>query len=112
MPALHDVTNAFDDRNMFLQVALGSISYLRRFHALLGRYGASSNGRGDTVDEALAGVRPADDDDCLMAILGVIALSERLMAQRPALRARAQRLTGTLDGATDDPPLAVTQLLE
>jgi hypothetical protein len=105
MPALHDVTNAFDDRNMFLQVALGSISYLRRFRALLGRYGSSGSGRGDTAGAA-------NDDDCLMAILGVVALSERLMAARPALRTRARRSASTLTRTSDDPPVAMTQLLE
>jgi len=112
MPRLHDVANAFDDRNMFLQVALGSIAYLRRFRALLRRHGASPNAGGGSVAATLDEVHPADDDDCLSAVLGVIALSERLMAQRSALRIRAPRLMGTLDDGGDAPPLTLTRLLE
>ena len=72
MSALHRVSEEFDERNLFLQVALGLLSIADRFDALLDRdapdrigiaEGADGDGRADSL---------------LLLVLGAIATSKRL----------------------------------
>ncbi|MBI4516546.1 MAG: hypothetical protein HY699_12110 [Deltaproteobacteria bacterium] len=79
-PALHKLGDEFDDRNMFLQVALGLVSFCRQLDCLADDYGRPSAG-------AAAGAEPAPVVD---AALGLIALSRQVMTHLSAARSATQ----------------------
>ncbi len=132
-PVLHKVGAEFDERNMFLQAALGLIALLQRGRALLRRYGTVSGSapasplwqrgvRGDfergtsgqiPLDPPLLKGEPSPDDDppFLYLVLGAIALSHHLLRHLPALSApsSAQR-PGT--ASTAGAPVAERSLRE
>ncbi len=81
-PLLHNLSDEFEDRNVFLQFTLGLISACERLDAIVDQYGAP----------ATTGESPLDDDDpCLHATLGLIALSRRVMAYMQRLHDRTPR---------------------
>jgi len=89
MNALDEVRQVFDDRNMFLQVALGLVSASLRFEALL-------------REEVNLAPRPTIDveDPALDAVLGVVAFTQRVLrhaeAAAQARRVEARSVSGDL----------------
>ncbi len=106
-PVLHKVGAEFDERNMFLQAALGLIAFLHRGRALLARYGtverprpmlrraqheripsSISNDFSAPPAPTASNAPPAEDEHpFLYLVLGAIALSHHLLRHLPALRA-------------------------
>ena len=103
---LHKVDDEFDDRNMFLQVTLGLISVCAQCDRLMGRYGFAA-----APDANLVAATPAEDP-VLNSLLGLVALSQRIMARLDTVRAAAPApelaAASPLDGA---PPLSLRSLL-
>ena len=93
-PTIHELGNSFDERNVCLGVALGMISFLRRFKKVLGAYGSPNPGLGDTGDRG-----PADEEDSLLyGTLGLISFSASMMRHLEASKAEASGLRA--NGAT------------
>jgi|ERR1700687_554932 len=73
MTTLHEHREAFDDRNLFLQVTLGLLSVCQQFETIVLAYGpAKSRANRDTV------ARPDSFLDC---VLGVAALMDRVVSE-------------------------------
>lgn len=82
-PTLHRLGNSYDDRNLFLQVALGIISLGRRFKRLLADCGTLP------PEPHLAGQDGTDSpDEFLYILLGLVSCSEHLMRHLPATRVK------------------------
>jgi hypothetical protein len=90
MPIIHRVGDAFDDRNPFLQVLLGTIALLRRFRELLRQHGSPSPEAAPT-----SGAEPVRADELsLYFVLGLISISQQLMQHASAARAKAPEQPG------------------
>lgn len=75
-PVLHEHRDEFDERNLFLQLALGLGSASRRLDDLLARYG---KGAGTTAGH--------DGDEALLhVVLGLIAFRDRVIGALAAAR--------------------------
>lgn len=81
---LHSVGTAFDERNAFLHIALGTVSILRGLRSSLSRYHPAL--RVSDVD-ATDGAG-SDDPDVLYWLLGLVSLSQQMLTHRPALHVR------------------------
>ena len=69
-PLLDQRVAQFAERNMVLWLALGGLSYARKLDELLERHGQA-----DPTREPVA-----NDDEMLMAVLGLVAFARRLEA--------------------------------
>lgn len=83
MPIIHRVGDAFDDRNPFLQVLLGTIALLHRFRRLLRQHGSPAPEAVTTSSAEPVGA----DESFLYFVLGLISLSRLLMQHASAARA-------------------------
>ena len=80
---LHKLDDEFDDRNLFLQVALGLVSACAQFDSLVALHGSVA------AASALPAAARSPDDPVLDALLGLVALSQCLMAHLNAARSAA-----------------------
>jgi hypothetical protein len=87
-PKIHDLGNSFDERNVCLHAALGTISFLRRFRRVLRDHVSPGTKLGDE------GHRESDyeEDPILYATLGLIGFSANMMRHLPATKAEASGL--------------------
>jgi hypothetical protein len=90
---IHDLGDAFDHRNMFLQVALGMISMSRRFDELIEHYGTPTAGLPQPDGAA---------DPALDFVLGLVSFSRTVRSYVDEARAEdgAARAPQRIEDAT------------
>jgi hypothetical protein len=87
-PKIHELGNSFDARNVCLRVALGMISFLRRFKKILRDFGSPDSRLTDTGEGSPA----SEDDSLLFATLGLISFSASMMRHLDATHPAASGL--------------------
>lgn len=105
MSDLHGLRDGFTDEHLPMFLFLGLVSSLNHVMALLDRCGLSAGDPLQSVD-ADRTEPGAQIDDPLAALLGLIALHEKIRELKP-VRPDA----GTADPATAERPLGVSELL-
>jgi hypothetical protein len=103
-PTIHELGNSFDERNVCLGVALGMISFLRRFKKVLRVYGSPGPKLVDAGDRE----RSDEAESLLYGTLGLISFSASLMRHLEATRAGASGLRK--NGALADSPSSEAQV--
>jgi hypothetical protein len=98
-PTIHELGNSFDARNVCLSVALGMISFLRRFKKVLRDYGSPDPRLADTGERSPA----SEEDSLLFATLGLISFSASMMRHLEATHSAA---SGLRTNARPTPPEA------